>query len=161
MKPTFDDIKGMTFATTYNWSVDIREINSNKGLTCMTATSVTEDVGLIEEKNFKIGPVTLNIPEGVGPRIIQITFLDKEDSQIFTYLKDWYDKFFSYDSGYVGTLTQVSKRIKIRQYSIDGEVVWNSREYLVYPQGTLQYKGTSDPDLFSVTVNLRIVEFKL
>lgn len=162
MKPSFDDIKGITFATAYNWSI---EITDSSGATidtmkCLTAISVTEDVGIIEEKSFKIGPVSLNIPESVGQRTINITFLDNEFLKTFDYLNQWYGKFFSYESGEVGLINEVARKIKITQLFTDGTIV-GEREYLVYPFGTLQYKGTSEAELFTVTATLRVLEFNL
>lgn len=153
MKPTFDQIN-ITFATTYNWSVEFLDAFKLWVRDGYTITGVNEEMGNIVEKNWTVGHRIVAIPHQVGMTTLTIDFNDTGDLSFFKFLDERYQHFSSGKG--VRPYDQNVLKMRITKYTQKGEVV-SKILYEAYPFGTLIYQGSSEAQLLNGKATFRVV----
>ena len=121
------------------------------------ASSVKEDLALIETFEFERYLTRFAIPKGTGLRKLSISFFDDNNYSLQTWIKNWMNKTILNQNYAIATLkTAVKDVIIVRQERTRKDDVI-SVAYSVFPFGLFSLDADSSSELIEYTVDFYIV----
>lgn len=113
----------------------------------VNSVTTTSFVGTMSLTEFK-SPMAKSAPD------ISLTYLDDAEDTLHHWFEEWLNSTVSHQG--VLTLSEAVKTIHILKLRRDKTVV-SKKSYLVYPDGSHPFKGTSGSEISSHNLNFNIV----
>jgi hypothetical protein len=132
------------------------------------ASDITVGSATISSHSFESFISTYSFPKGTQAETISLTFFDNVDHVLFNWVKSWIKEIVSpgkptddnpnadTDSSYTRTLDECVRLLNLTLLDPGRDPI-KSLSYWVYPEGSLQFTGTSDSAPLQYTVTFNIV----
>jgi hypothetical protein len=104
---------------------------------------------------FNITSMSVDIPLGSSPQPMSISFYDDSKETIFKYFKSWIDDFFDKGNG-CRTLEELVREVMVNKLNPDLSIM-ETKTYYVIPSSTISFRGTSESNLKTYSLNFSIV----
>jgi len=155
---------GVNFAAKYLW--DVRMIDQpthqsqladpfNKWLSVSDITVEEANLGTYD---FQLANQGFSLPGDTAQKMINMTFYDSEDYDIFTWLRTWINNDIlnkNLTTFYTSRLAQVVKQLYVTKLYSDLTPV-ESAVYYVFPKAALMFEGMSQPVAQQYTIQFVI-----
>ncbi len=154
-----DNLRNINWDEGFLWDVRFPSIGPFLGApspfdSWFPAVSVEEPVYSVSSYQFEIFNKNFKIPEKTNTSELRITFYDDENNTLLGWLKNWVENIMFRQGFSVATISEVLKPVQIAKLNKSKEVI-DTRSYLVYPEGSLSYSGSSSSE--SQTYSLSLV----
>lgn len=169
--PTLSDIQQVDWGKTNLWDIKFSKLLTGTTYTeslpppfddWFPAISVNEPVFNLSDETFSTSVADFVIPKRITSTSMTIQFYDAEDCR----LRQWFERWAitaGFRRGYEGSgglvvspMAQFVMNLKVMRLGPDLKEGF-TKEYLVYPSGTLIYQGNSQSDAVQFSVNLSVV----
>lgn len=107
------------------------------------ASDVEENKFTLNTKTIEGGLSTYEIPEKTAAFDLTITFFDDENHVLLEWLSVWVNSTIFSGERRVAVLEQAVKRVELHKLNSRRETV-KEDSYLVFPKGSINYRGTVD-----------------
>ena len=120
------------------------------------ASDISENVLALESHTIKSGITSFKVPVSTTPFDVKISFYDDINYSILNWLQEWVNLKILNEEKYLTPLTELVKTLHIKKLNRAKEELSMS-SYLVYPEGSLDFVGTSQPETQTYDMTFTIV----
>jgi len=160
MAITLDNLKSVKWARTNLW--EIQFISSNgpsvpaQFSSWFPASNVKQNLWTLNHETFNIGNTTVSIPLNTTEFTVEVTFFDDVTLSVHNWMTDWVNNTILKSYG-TQTLDKVGNTINIKKLSPDRRTPVSELSFLVYPRGSFEWTGDSEPAPLTNSVEFAII----
>lgn len=167
------NLRNTEWGKKYLWAVRFTDPKPSKPFdTYFPATDISIPESSINSFNFEQGQGAFRIPQRTDIREISMTFYDDNKNTLFNWIKTWIAIDILNDNQFISCIKDEHVPVKPNGYTrvypvrtieiqklneslepIEGEV----KVYTVYPEGTIEYSGSSSSEAHIYTVTFTVV----
>jgi hypothetical protein len=165
-----DLIRSVEWGQGYLWSVRFsptglnnpEEVPDKPFDTWFPASTLDEDLFSVESFSFHTGGGAFRVPQRRSAKNVRMTFYDDVDCTLLGWFERWVNDFmFDVGSGRdFSTVTPLEgcvRQLEVNRLDSSRNPVGSSRQYLVYPEGGLTFRGGSHAEARIFPISLVIV----
>lgn len=125
---------------------------------------VSDAVAIGQSYDMNAGTSTYRFPYRKTFFDIKLTFLDDVNGTMETYFENWFNQTYMWDglsdggNGTINFLTKISRELKVTKLDSKRRAIY-SRNYLVYPEGTVYGYNNNESNVRSFSVILVVVGY--
>ena len=147
-------IRGIKWGQTWLWDLQFEKAPAPFN-SWFPASDVEENKFTLNTKVIEGGISTYEVPEKTAAFDLTITFFDDEDHTLLEWLSTWVNSTILSGEKRVAVLDQAVKRVDVIKLNSRRDTV-KQNSYLVFPKGSINYRGTSDSGALQYAVPFMI-----
>jgi hypothetical protein len=134
-----EQLRAEEWSRTYLWDIQFPSFGSR----VFPAISVEEDIDNLQTHELQIFNTTLKVPLTTSNKMLKVTYIEFADHALTEWLTKWYREQMFGNGQYTSTVAEAVRQCFVYLLRPDRTIL-RERQYLVYPEGEIQFSGTSD-----------------
>lgn len=145
-----DQVRAVQFGAKYLWDIKIPSAPAPFDK-WFPAVDVEEPLAYLDSYTFDSQQSTHKVPLRSQAMDLRITFHDDENHSLLHWLEDWINTLSLNNGQWTSTVFETARLVQMLKLNSRREIV-KETSYWVYPEGQIQFEGSSssEPTMYSV-----------
>jgi hypothetical protein len=141
-----NQIRAIEWGRTYLWDIKFPDAPAPFN-EWFPAVEIEENLATLESFDFEGFISTYKVPKSTTVFDLKVTFVDDIDHTLAHWLEEWINTDMLGEGNYILPLVDCCRKVMVAKLNLKRELIGHMKTYLVYPEGGLYFRGTSESGL--------------
>ncbi len=149
-----EELRQVDWARSWHW--DIQFPNAPEPFSkWFPASAIEENLAAVSEYSFEGSYSSYDVPQKSSAFTLNVTFYDSSMLVLHNWFTDWINVRILGNGNYIACLENAVEPVNIVKLAPNDTLI-SLKKYLVFPTGSLNYPGSSSPEIISNSIEFKV-----